>query len=78
MTDAIQTRVEIDLNVRVRGGQTYSGLEDIYGEMPAVGDIVMVFQPDECVEAPATVEDIDLRKELIYMSVSWSDLSRYG
>jgi hypothetical protein len=39
------TRVQIDLNVRVRGNATYAGFEDVTGPL-AVDQVVEVFEPE--------------------------------
>ena len=67
------TTVEIDLNVRVHGGQTYSGYEDVSGPL-AVGDVVEVFEPESGVRGPGRVTDIDAAKRLVYCQPVRNDL----
>ena len=52
------TRVEIDLNVRVRGNWTFSGLEDADGPVEA-GDIVEVYEAESGLVEPGRVEEIE-------------------
>jgi len=66
-------RVEIDLNVRVRGNWTFTGLEDADGPI-AVGDVVQVFEPESGIEGPGRVEEVDLHRRLIFLSVDWASL----
>lgn len=67
------TRVEIDLNVRVRGNWTYTGLEDADGPVE-VGDIVQVFEPESGLEGHGRVEEVDEARQLIYLSVDWASV----
>lgn len=61
-------RVRIDLNVRVRGGQTFAGLEDADGPV-APGDAVEVYEPEPGVAGPGTITDVDSGHGLIYIAV---------
>lgn len=67
------SRVEIDPNVRVRGNQTFSGLENVYGPI-AVGQAVQVFESEADIVGDAWVTDIDNKKKLVYLRVLWSSL----
>lgn len=67
------TRVEIDPNVRVRGNQTMTGLENVYGPV-AVGQAVEVFESEAGIVGDAWVSDIDNGKGLVYLKVRWSSL----
>lgn len=67
------TRVEIDPNVRVRGNQTMTGLENVYGPI-AIGQPVQVFESEAEIEGDAWVSDIDNRKRLVYLKVVWTSL----
>lgn len=67
------TRVEIDLNVRVRGNWTFTGLEDADGPVE-VGDIVQVFEPESGLEGHGRVEEVDEARQLIYLSVDWASV----
>jgi hypothetical protein len=68
------TRVEIDLNVRVRGNWTFSGLEDADGPVE-VGDIVEVYEVESGLVGPGRVEEVDEASHLIYLSVDWDALA---
>ena len=67
------TRIEIDLNVRVRGNWTFSGLEDADGPV-VVGDIVEVYERESGLAGPGRVEDVDEAARLIYLSGDWGTL----
>jgi hypothetical protein len=67
------TSVEIDPNVRVRGNQTLSALENVHGPI-AVGQAVEVFEPEADIVGNAWVSDIDTDKGLVYLRVMWSSL----
>jgi hypothetical protein len=67
------TRVEIDPNVRVRGNQTFTGLEEVEGPI-AVGVWVRVYERESGVEGDAWVTDVDEGKGLVYLNVIWSSL----
>jgi hypothetical protein len=63
-------RIAVDLNVRVRGDQTYAGLEDADGPV-AVGDPVLAVEPFDRIAADAKVTGIDEEKQLVYLKVDW-------
>jgi hypothetical protein len=67
------SRVEIDPNVRVRGNQTFSGLDNVYGPI-AVGQAVQVFESEADIVGDGWVTDIDTKKNLVYLRVMWSSL----
>lgn len=67
------TEIEIDLNVRVRGDQTYSGFEDVKGDI-RVGDTVRVYEGESGFTGHARVTDIDNKKEIVYLSVDWENM----
>lgn len=67
------TRVEIDPNVRVRGNQTMTGLENVYGPI-SIGQPVEVFESEADIVGDAWVSDIDNAKKLVYLKVRWSSL----
>jgi len=71
MTD---TRVAIDLNVRVRGDQTYAGFEDVEGDMPFQGARVEVYERESGVFGKAEVIEIDSDRQLIFLRVNWAAL----
>jgi hypothetical protein len=69
----MRSRVRIDLNVRVRGNGTYTGLEDVFGPI-AVGDIVEIFEPESSLAGPGRITDIDFETRLVYLTVEWASL----
>ncbi len=73
--DGPLTRVAIDLNIRVRGNQTYAGLEDADGPV-AVGDDIEVYERETRLAGPATVVEVDTVKRLVDLAVDWSALRR--
>lgn len=77
-------RIAIDLNVRVRGRQTYAGFEDVregrgfsrartsaVNGPVEVGDKVLAVEPEDRIVADAVVVDIDEERQLVYLSVDW-------
>ncbi|SDR76376.1 hypothetical protein SAMN04488570_0305 [Nocardioides scoriae] len=66
--------VTIDLNVRVRGNQTFTGLEDVQGPI-YVGGTVRVIEPESGVAGYAVVTEIDTDSELVYLAVEWATLA---
>lgn len=68
------TRVAIDPNVRVRGNGTYAGFEDVSGPI-TVGDHVEVYEAESNLVGQGRVTEIDVKRELVYLSVDWSSLS---
>jgi hypothetical protein len=64
------TRIEIDLNVRGPEGRTRAALRHIQGSI-AVGERVLVFEPDEKVETMATVAAISTDGRFAYLDVEW-------
>ncbi len=72
------TRVEIDLDVRVRGNLTYSGFEDVQGELPAEGHTVEVVEPESELVGQGRVVEIDEERRLVYLEVDWAGLRSGG
>lgn len=68
-----RTRVQIDLNVRVRGNGTFAGLDDASGPV-AVGDVVEVYESESGLAGEGTVTEIDGDRELIFLSLDWAAL----
>ncbi len=66
--------VAIDPNVRVAGGLTFSGFEDVVGEMPAPGDEVLVREPEANLIGHAVVDRLDDDNRLIYLAVRWDSI----
>ncbi|MBL3743437.1 Uncharacterised protein [Mycobacteroides abscessus subsp. abscessus] len=69
------TEVMIDPNVRVAGGLTFSGFEDVIGDLPDHGDRVAVREPESGITGFGTVERVDFADRLIYLAVEWAALS---
>lgn len=67
-------RIEIDLNVRARHGYTRASLRDIHIASVAPGVPVVVFEPDENVEAPAIVRELSRDGRFAYLEVDWDRL----
>jgi hypothetical protein len=68
------TEIMIDPNVRVAGNLTFSGFEDVRGEMPALGDYVVVREPEANLVTVGEVRRIDDHDELIYLAIDWKTL----
>jgi hypothetical protein len=66
----VTVRVTVDLNVRVRGNQAYSTVEDADGPV-AVGDKVLAVEQETGVWADATVTEVDGARGLVYLAVDW-------
>lgn len=69
------TEIMIDPNVRVSGGLTFSGYEDVRGPMPIPGQQVLVREPEANLVALGTVDRIDENDRLIYIAVDWAQLA---
>jgi hypothetical protein len=67
------TRISIDPNVRVRGNDTFVGLEDVTGPL-TVGREVEVYEEEADVVGVGYVTEIDVTKSLVFLSVNWSSL----
>jgi hypothetical protein len=67
----VTVRIAIDLNVRVRGNQTYSALHDADGPV-AVGDKVLAVEPETGVTAGAVVTAVSEEFGFVYLAVDWS------
>lgn len=68
-----KTRVAIDPNVRVRGNETYAGLDGVTGSI-AAGDAVEVYEPESGLAGDGIVTEIDKDRGLVYLSVNWPSL----
>lgn len=66
-------RVQVDLNVRVRGNKTYAGYEDVVpeGAPVAVGEQVLVWEAEDDIVTDGTVIELDDEKQIIYLDVDW-------
>ncbi|KZS82297.1 hypothetical protein A4G29_12265 [Mycobacterium kansasii] len=69
------TEIMIDPNVRVGGGLTFSGYEDVRGPMPVAGQQVLVREPEANLVAVGLVDHIDESDRLIYITVDWAQLA---
>jgi len=69
------TEIMIDPNVRVSGGLTFSGYEDVRGPMPVAGQQVLVREPEANLVAVGTVEHLDENDRLVYVAVDWAQLA---
>lgn len=67
------TSVEIDLNVRVRGTETYVGIEDVNG-YAKIGDFVQVFESESTLVGLGRITEVDAAKRLVYLAVDWANL----
>jgi hypothetical protein len=67
------TAVIIDLNVRTEHGWTYSGIEDVRGPLPNVGDPVAVIEVESFIGGAGIIRKISNR--LIYIEVDWATLA---
>jgi hypothetical protein len=63
----------IDLNVRVRGNQTFTAVADADGPL-VEGQGVEVYESESEIYGPATVTEIDRTKGLVYLAVEWAKL----
>lgn len=71
----MRTEIAIDPNVRVHGNGTYAGFEDILrGNLPSVGDDVVVREPESDLVGVGQITEIDVPRSLVYLSVDWSSL----
>lgn len=66
-------RVEIDLNIRVRGNWTLADIGD--ADEPVVpGQAVEVFEPESGVVGVGRIEEVDPERRLLFLSVDWASL----
>jgi hypothetical protein len=68
-----RARVAIDPNVRVRGNDTFTSLEDVTGSV-AAGDAVEVYEPESGLAGDGVITEVDEARKLVYLSVSWPSL----
>lgn len=67
----------IDPNVRIEEKRTYAGFEDVVGGFVndlQPGDAVTVVEEESDYIGSATVFDIDVAKQLVYLTVDWRSL----
>jgi hypothetical protein len=75
-------RIAIDLNVRVRGNQTYAGFGDVRipgspDDAPLLledikpGTAVLAVEEESGIVADAVITDVDQEKALVYLAVDW-------
>ncbi|HUC21313.1 MAG TPA: hypothetical protein VMA73_01270 [Streptosporangiaceae bacterium] len=67
-------RIAIDPNVRVRGNQTFAGLEDVQGGDVVAGGRVEVYEPESGLTGPGEVIEVDRERGLVYLEVDWGAL----
>jgi len=65
-------RVAIDPNVRVRGGKTYAGFEDIDGDA-AVGEVA-VHVPETSLTGTGRIVEVDDLRQLVVLDVDWASI----
>lgn len=70
-------RVAIDLNIRVRGNQTYAGYEDVEGVVMS-GSLVEVWEPESEIAGVGIVTSVDARTRLVYLAVDWTSMKPGG
>lgn len=72
----MNTRIALDLNVRVRGNQTYAGFEDVEGAfIPTVGEAVEVYERESGISGKAEVTEVDEDRKLVFLLIDWALLS---
>ncbi len=64
-------RIAIDLNVRVRGNQTFSSLDDADGPV-SVGDKVLAVEVETGIMTDATVTYVSDEHRFVYLAVDWA------
>ncbi len=65
--------IDIDPNVRVHGNDTYAGFEDVVGPL-SVGSEVAVRESEVGLLGIGWITEIDVQRELVYLSVDWAQL----
>jgi hypothetical protein len=71
----VATEILIDPNVRVAGNETFSGFEDVVGDLPAEGARVRVREPESNIVGEGVVTRVDEHDRLIYLAIDWSKLA---
>jgi hypothetical protein len=71
------TRITIDMNKRVRGDQTVSGFEDVVGPMQVNSDVT-VSERESSLVGTATITEVDISNQLVYLRVDWNSLRPEG
>ena len=69
------TEILIDPNVRVAGNETFSGFEDVVGDLPSEGAHVRVREPESNIVGQGVVTRVDEGDRLIYLAIDWSKLA---
>lgn len=68
-------RVEIDLNIRVRGNQTYADYNAVTAKRRLIlGELVEVYVPETELIGQAEVTELDDDAELVYLKVDWAGI----
>jgi hypothetical protein len=70
-----RARVKIDLNIRVRRNWTFVGIEDVDGSIE-VGQVVEVFESESGVVGVGQIQEIDVERQIVYLSVEWGSLKQ--
>ena len=67
-------RISIDPNVRTAGNQTYSGFEDLFGEVDDInpGDHLLAMGLETDIVFDCKVTCIDYERRLIFLDIDWS------
>jgi hypothetical protein len=68
------TEILIDPNVRVEDNLTFSGFEDVIGDIPREGEYVVVREPEGNLSTIGHVQRVDQHDELVYLAVNWRTL----
>lgn len=71
---AAEPRIAVDLNVRVRGHETYSGFDDVTGADPASlqrGGRVIAFEAETGIFTHALVTTVDPVARLVFLLPDW-------
>ena len=63
----------IDLNVRVRGNQTYVGYEDCSGCI-GVGELIAVREAENGIHGWGVVTEVLPEKRIIFIALDWTTL----
>jgi hypothetical protein len=69
----IAVMVAVDLNVRIGRYGTYSGFEDVQGEMPKQWDFVLAWEREDNIVTNGIITEIDPDRKLIYLTIAWGE-----
>ena len=72
-------RIAIDPNVRVRGDLTFSGFEEIEGEIDdaklTAGVEVTVVEPETGAQGYGRISEVSWERRLVYLEVEWKSFA---